>query len=347
MELTNTEITDRLEKYLSDRLDSPVSVSNIKSLSGGACQDNYAVDVAVSGGKDKGDYALVLRTDKGGSLLSSLNRVDEYNVGAMAYAAGVKTPRPYWLEPDTEALGHPFYFMERIQGKATGRYLVKDRGLNEYRKQLPVDLAGNLAKIHAVTPASCNDEALRDKLGDVNRTGQAYGARAIQDVRDMLPNLPEPRPAIELALNWLEANIPETNDLVLVHGDFRTGNFMVSPEGLQGIVDWEFAHWGDRHEDIAWLCMRDWRFGKLNKHAGGFADRQQFYEAYAQAAGVAVDPEAVRFWEIMGNVRWGVGAGQQAERHLSGADKGIELAAIGRRVCEMEFEALRLIEAGV
>lgn len=346
MELSNAEITDRLEKYLSDRLQSPVSVANIKSLSGGACQDNYAVDVSVAGGQDKGEYKLVLRTDKGGSLLSSLNRVDEYKVGAMAFKAGVKTPRPYWLEPDPDALGHPFYFMERIQGKATGRYLVKDRSLNDYRKRLPDDLATNLARIHAVTPETCENPALRDKLGDPAVRGQAYGRSAIQDVRNMLPGLPAPRPAVELALNWLDERVPDTRDLVLVHGDFRTGNFMVSPEGLHGIVDWEFAHWGDRHEDIAWLCMRDWRFGKLNKQVGGFADRAAFYAAYEAAAGVEVDPARVLFWEIMGNLRWGVGASQQAERHLSGADKGIELAAIGRRVSEMEFEALRLIEAG-
>ncbi len=346
MELSTIDLKDRLETYLSGRLGSRASVTNIKSLSGGACQDNYAVDLSVPDGQERGEYRLVLRTDKGGSLLSSLSRADEYNVGALAFAAGVKTPRPYWLEPDARFLGHPFYFMERIQGRATGRYLVKDRSLNEYRKRLGGDLAENLARIHSVRPATCQDADLRARLGDPGRTGPAHGARAIQDVRELLPALPEPRPATLLALNWLENHLPDTRELVLVHGDFRTGNFMVSPEGLHGIVDWEFAHWGDRHEDIAWLCMRDWRFGKLNKHAGGFADRDEFYRSYEKAAGVPVDPAGVLFWEIMGNVRWGVGAAQQAERHLSGKDKGIELAAIGRRVCEMEFEALRLIENG-
>jgi len=119
---------------------------------------------------------------------------------------------------------------------------------------------------------------------------------------------------------------------------------MVSPDGLQGIVDWEFAHWGDRHEDISWLCMKDWRFGKLNKEVGGFTDRETFYAEYEKSSGKKVDPRRVTYWEIMGNARWGCGAAGQAERHLSGMDKGIELASIGRRTCEMEFEAMRLIE---
>ena len=145
-------------------------------------------------------------------------------------------------------------------------------------------------------------------------------------------------------INWLNSHLEETDEPVLVHGDFRTGNFMATPEEVTGIVDWEFAHFGDRHEDIAWLCMRDWRFGKLNKEVGGFADREEFYAEYEKFSGIKVYPKKVRFWEVIGNLRWALGSAAQAERHISGADKGIELASIGRRTCEMELEAMRLIE---
>jgi aminoglycoside phosphotransferase (APT) family kinase protein len=216
--------------------------------------------------------------------------------------------------------------------------------LSGVRQNLAGLLAENLAAIHAITPAT-DDAELARALGAAPQSNSDVIARgAVRDVRGLLESLPESRPALELALNWLEANAPVTDAPVLVHGDFRTGNFMVSPGGLHGIVDWEFAHWGDRHEDISWLCMRDWRFGKQTKHVGGFADRPEFYGAYERAAGVPVDPAKVRFWEIMGNLRWAVGSVQQAERHLSGADRGIQLAAIGRRSCEMEFEVMRLIE---
>lgn len=334
----------QIEKYLTTRLGGASTISSMKSLSGGACQDNYLVDLKVEGGDQAGDYGLVLRTDAGAALLSSLGRAEEYRVAKAAYDNGVKTPKPYWLETDTAAIGKQFYFMERIDGRATGRYVVKDRELNPVRKDFARLLAENLAGIHGVTPETADDDLKKvlNNIPDPNTNQNAL--IAVQNMRDMLADLPEAHPALELAANWMEANAPTTDSAVLIHGDFRTGNFMVSPEGLHGIVDWEFAHWGDRHEDISWLCMRDWRFGKLNKEVGGFADREEFYAAYEKAAGASVDPANIRFWEIMGNSRWAIGSVQQAERHLSGADKGIQLAAIGRRCCEMEYEVMRLID---
>ena len=240
---------------------------------------------------------------------------------------------------DEAVLGKPFSLLEWVPGKATGRYVVKDRALKDIRKQLPGQLAANLAHIHSVKSDHPELDFLR-----VPETSPAL--EGCQEMRQEVQQLLEAHPAMELALNWLEQNAQPTDQLVLVHGDFRTGNFMVSPEGLHGILDWEFAHFGDRHEDISWLCMRDWRFGKLNLEAGGISSRTEFYEAYEKASGARVDPNQVRYWEVMGNLRWAVGAAGQAERHLSGKTRGIELAAIGRRVGEMEYEMLRLIEEG-
>lgn len=316
----------------------------MKPLTGGACQDNYLIDLEVEGGPEAGVYRLVMRTDKGASLFASLARADEFAVCALAHGAGVKTPRPMWLEKSKEVIGNPFYFMERIAGSANGRFVVKDPSIAEARKRLPQELAGALAAIHSVKPEDCKDADLTRKLGRLVAEGQTIAGQSVHELRGEVAKLKEAHPALELILNWLEANARPTADPVLVHGDFRTGNFMVSAQGLEGVVDWEFAHFGDRHEDISWLCMKDWRFGKLNKEAGGFTDRDTFYAEYQKASGVSVDPAAVLYWEIMGNARWACGCAGQAERHLSGMDRGIELASIGRRGCEMEMEALRLIE---
>lgn len=333
------ELQEKVELHLSAVWRENVKVSHIHHLSGGACQDNYALDLATESGKQ----SLVLRTDKGGSLLSSLSKRDEFKVAELVYKAGVKTPKPVFLEETPEVIGAPFYLMEKIGGKATGRYITKDKELDSYRKTNMVsDLAKNLAKLHTVKPSIVLDEELKQKLKLV--TTDNYIAIAIADLRQSLDELPEAHPAIELCLSWLENHAPSIDEIVLVHGDFRTGNFMMNVEGLQGILDYEFAHFGDRHEDIAWLCMRDWRFGRLNKEVGGFGDRKDFYEAYEKTSSIPVDPFKVTFWEIMGNVRWAIGSAQQTERHLSGKDKGIELAAIGRRTAEMEWEAMRLIE---
>jgi aminoglycoside phosphotransferase (APT) family kinase protein len=346
---------DTIESYLSDLWKSKIEISNWKELSGGACQDNIALDYSSTPTSDKAQdkssshSELVLRTDKAASLLSSLPKKAEFEVALEIFHTGAKTPEPILFENDEKIIGNPFYLMERITGNANARFLVKDASINAYRKEgLARDLASNLAKIHSILPKQTKylSEATLSLLGGISE--KTYIQESVLALRKTLAEVPESHPAIELALNWLDDQAKNfTPDrMVLVHGDFRTGNFMVSPIGLEGILDYEFAHWGDRHEDVAWLCMRDWRFGKVNKEVGGFADRIDFFAEYEKACEIKIDPRKVTFWEIVGNLRWAIGSIQQAYRHLSGKDKGIELAAIGRRTSEMEYEALRLINAG-
>ncbi len=342
---------DLLEHYLTERLGTPAKITMIKPLIGGACQDNYALDLAI-GEASPAEY--VLRTDKGKALEASLNRVDEYRVIEAACKAGVRTPKPFLLEPSSDVIGHPFYLMERISGTAIARKLLTDESLTDARAKLPYELAQVLARIHTIKPPDVptltDPVAFLEKHEGARSTkwqGRSTAAEvAVIDALHALDKLDDAYPAIELALRWLIRSAPPEREITLTHGDFRTGNFMLTPDGLSGVLDWEFAHFGDPMEDIAWLCMRDWRFGRDDRHVGGFADREPFYRAYEAASGRQVDPAIVHYWEIFGNLRWAWGAVQQAQRHLSGADRSIELAAIGRRVVEMEFEALYLIERG-
>jgi len=335
--------TEKLLQYLSEKSGAAVELAEFRQLSGGACQDNYLTRIKAAGK----EQALVLRTDKGGSLLGSLSRPQEFQVIERAVAAGVLTPGVKWLSEDASIIGHPFYLMQKIEGTANARDILKSKKIDF--KRLAADVAVNLAKIHSIeySPAILPflDRGLRPGTNDVALT-------AVADCRRLLDELPSGYPAIELCLNWAEANAPVTDKIVLAHSDFRTGNFMVSsgqhtPEGgaLSGVLDWEFAHWSDRHEDIGYIRMRDWRFGKVKNEIGGFASAEDFYPHYEAAAGTKIDTDKVRYWEVMGNLRWAIGAAQQGERHLSGKDKGIEYASIGRRVAEMEFEAMRLIES--
>lgn len=339
-------LAGKLQSYLQEKLDSSLKLCNFSSLScgGGACQDNYRFDLIVDRGKYQGNHHLVLRTDKGGSLFASLAKQDEFAVTELAFSHGVTTPRPYWLEVQPEPTGNPFFIMQRIDGKANGRFVVKDRSLGQARQKLPDQLAQNLSQIHKIGPEDCSNEGLKTTLFGYHQTFDSYPHSTIQDLRQQLKQIDQPYPAIELCLNWAEANLPDQQQPVLVHGDFRTGNFMVDENGLTGILDWEFAHWGDPYEDISWLCLRDWRFGKNQLEAGGLCQRQEFYRLYQQYSGQKIDQQRVLFWEVIGNLRWAIGSIGQAKRHLSGIDRGIELAAIGRRTGEMEYEAMRLIE---
>jgi hypothetical protein len=133
--------------------------------------------------------------------------------------------------------------------------------------------------------------------------------------------------------------------VTVVHGDFRLGNLLVDQGGLRAVLDWELAHLGDPLEDLAWFCVRAWRFGSPLP-AGGVATREALVTAYEAAGGARVDRDALRWWEVLGTLKWGVICVMQAFGHLSGASRSVELATIGRRVCENEWDLLGLLPGG-
>ena len=158
---------------------------------------------------------------------------------------------------------------------------------------------------------------------------------------------PDPHPVFELAFRWLYQHLPNPPERVLVHGDYRLGNFLYGEDGLRGIIDWELAHWGDPMEDIGWLAVKSWRFGG-EKPMAGVGEYEPFFAAYEAAGGCPVDRDRVRFWELFGNLKWGVITITQAANYFFGRNKTVEMASIGRRTAETEWELLRLLEqAGI
>ena len=129
-----------------------------------------------------------------------------------------------------------------------------------------------------------------------------------------------------------------------MHGDYRTGNYLADETGVTAILDWEGAHLGDPVEDLGWLCVKSWRFGAVDKPAGGFGSREELWSAYESAGGARVDPARAHWWEVFGTARWGIICHTQAWRHLSGAVKSMELASIGRRAVETEVDLLQLLK---
>jgi hypothetical protein len=152
----------------------------------------------------------------------------------------------------------------------------------------------------------------------------------------------EARPAFELALRWLDENRPPATPDTIVHGDFRIGNLLIDGDDLTAVLDWELVHRGDPLEDLGWLCVRAWRFGGEHE-VGGVADLDDLLAAYRAARGVDVDPAHVRWWSAAGTLTWGLICAVQARRHLDGHIRSVELATIGRRVCENEYDLLGLI----
>lgn len=329
------ETREKIEAHLTRAEGRAMRVVSAEVLAGGACQDN--LKVVLEGGE-----RWVLRSDARSSLTGSLDRARELEVITAAVAAGVKTPPPRWPANGLLRAGATSYFLGWRDGEAIGRRVVKSKELAAARAKLPGELAAELAKIHSVRPA--DHRALLDgALAAAPSFDPAVAA--LGRLRARMDAL-EPSPSRELIFAWLASHMPPKEDAVLCHGDFRTGNFLVTPDGLSAVLDWEFAHWGARGFDVAWLCVRDWRFGQLALPVGGVGERAPFYAAYESASGARLDLAVLHWWEVFGNLAWAVGSVQQAHRYISGAESDLELVAIGRRAAEMEFEALRLIERG-
>jgi aminoglycoside phosphotransferase (APT) family kinase protein len=312
-----------------------VQVLQVAPLAGGACQDMYRVELATAGGP----LRLVLRSDARLPLPASLGRREEFAVVEAARAAGVPTPAVHHLTEGLVRVGAWAYFMDFVEGEAIGRRVVRAPELAAARERLPEALAQALARVHTVTPGTHPSLFLRTVAGGPVQGGLTF-------VRGMLDTLRESHPALEYAFRWLVANAPPDAATCLLHGDFRTGNFLVTEKGLTAVLDWEFARWGTPAEDIGWLCVRDWRFGQNALPAGGLTSREAFLAAYASASGTQVSTRTLHWWEVMGNVRWAAGSIHQGERYLSGQESDLEYVAIARRAPEMEWEALRLLELG-
>jgi aminoglycoside phosphotransferase (APT) family kinase protein len=147
----------------------------------------------------------------------------------------------------------------------------------------------------------------------------------------------------ELALRWLRDRDPgPSQEVTLVHGDFRHGNLIIGPDGVRAVLDWELAHLGDPMEDLGWVCVNSWRFGQIDKPVGGFGTREELFAGY-EAAGRRVDPHRVMFWEVMGTLRWGLMCCGMMQRFRRSPAHSLERAMIGRRSSETEIDLLRLL----
>ncbi|MDG4664485.1 phosphotransferase family protein [Mycobacterium sp. 236(2023)] len=296
-------------------------IEDLQRLTGGASRTTWAFTAV----NDDGRHALILRTGARDDIHASM----ELEAKVQQRAAAVGAPVPHILAADNSpaALGNPYLICNAIGGETIVRRIF--RGLDDDgRARLLTQCASALAAIHRADPSGIGlttpDELAGwrtrlDEIGDTTATFE-WTFRRLNDER------PDPSP------------------MVLVHGDFRMGNLIVDESGLAAVLDWELTHIGEIYEDLAWFCIRAWRFGAPETlGAGGLGSVETFLRAYEEASGKELDRHAFRWWLTVATLRWGVICRHQAERHLSGESPSVELAAIGRRVSETEWDLLDLL----
>ena len=305
-------------------------------LPGGASKEAWAVDAG-------GERLLVRRAGGGVIHRHTLSLRHEFEVLEVAYEQGVRAPRPVVYIEDLE--GREAFVMERLEGETIGRRIVRA----PVPERLPVQMAKELAKLESIGPAmdamfQARGVALTAQLAAELGALASLDAATIDRLVDELDEVGEPHPAIELGLWWLRGHRPPPREPLVVHGDFRIGNLVVDENGLVGVLDWEFAHLDDPARDLAFALVRAWRFGADDLRLGGIGDAEPYLERYNELTGFDVRPEELDYWELAGNVGWAIGCLTQAQRHLTGQDRSVELAILGRLGAEVEYEICHLLE---
>ena len=299
---------------LSQLLDD-AEIHDLHRLSGGASRETWRF---TADGRD-----LILQRQRAGDQRDMLI---EAGVVAAARRGGV--PVPELIDARRRDDGMAFMVLEAIDGETIARKIQRDDTFAAARPGLASDFGRALAKVHALDPAEVSGLEETDQL--------AY-------YTEVLDSLGRPHPVLELVRNWLIDTRPASQQVSVVHGDFRLGNVIVGDDGLRAVIDWELAHLGDPMEDLGWLCVKAWRFGS-GPPVAGLGEYDALFSAYEAAGGQRVDPVVVHWWEVLGTWKWAIMCILQASVHLNGASRSHELAAIGRRVCENEYDLLQSLE---
>jgi aminoglycoside phosphotransferase (APT) family kinase protein len=323
------QLTAGLQRLAAALVPGARRVDAVQRLSGGASQETWAFEVQFG----DGSVPFVLRRMPEGVLDRARMMAGpeaEAHLISAAGAAAVPVPAVRHVLRPADGLGRGFV-MERLRGETLGRRIVRDARFADARRLLACQCGAAMARIHALPTEEL--PALRVGGPQAELRVQLDAHRGHGTVR----------PVFELAFQWLRRHCPgEPAGLGLVHGDFRNGNLVVDERGLVGVLDWELAHLGDPMEDLGWICVNAWRFGAIDLPVGGFGTREDLFEGY-ESAGGRVDAARVRYWEVLGTLKWGVVCEAMARAWISGHERDVEKAAIGRRASEAEIDLLALL----
>jgi len=324
----------RLGAVVAARIGAPGTISNLQRLTGGANKTTWSFDAEIAGRREEfivqlSSAGAVEQPNPLADISPHITADEDARLMIAAVRAGVPAPRVRTIFEPADGLG-PGYVTERVAGESLGPKIVRDEKFARARSLMTAQCGAILAAIHRIDLAEVPFLPYQDAAQLVAaqyRIADYYGLR---------------HPAVELGLKWSAENAPKNPRRTVVHGDFRTGNFIVGEnDGIRLLLDWEIAQSGDPMQDLGWVCVKTWRFGGRGA-VGGFGKREDLFAAYENAGGPRVDPKQVRFWEAFGSVKWAIGCLRMGMRGIE--ETGIERCAIGRRIEEPLWDFLNLIE---
>lgn len=327
-----SRVADGLSRFLAEKWGTGVSIEGMVETSAGARRGNVLFDAVRDDGRRQPLCVTYLPT-----LNIELMKIsDEAALIQLAEEGGVPVPHVHFASEDPSWVGGPFFISDRVAGETVPRRVLRQVAADGTGHRIVESLGRAFAALHQI-PASKAPESL-------SRPSEETPAElALTRLAEQIDNLLQPSPVFNLGLRWLTRNLPAPpRRLSIVHGDVRNGNIIVDHDGLAAVLDWEVAKIGDPMEDLAWPCLRCWRFGEDRREVGGFGAREGLIRGYNEGGG-HFDAHSFHWWKVLGTMRWGLGLAGQARGHLDGTFSNIVMAASGRRVAEQEYDLLCLL----
>jgi aminoglycoside phosphotransferase (APT) family kinase protein len=266
------ELVGRLARWLAQRAGAGTRLEDATVISGGFSR--LMLDVRWTGGRG------VVRIEQDGMFATEGRR--EAAIMRILRASGYPVPAILWEEPDPRVLGHPFFVMEYVDGRAR----TDDEGLD--------DMLRAMGRLHGLGRHAVDEVAALDGLPAGQGPDQAIGAQLRHWHEVYRSAVSYPIPLLERGFAWLRVNLRATGPPVIVHGDPGPGNALQDAWGVAAVIDWEFAHAGDAAEDWAYLALiRGRRLGSP----------QDWKDRMAATIGVVYDEPTWRAWEAINSVK--------------------------------------------
>jgi aminoglycoside phosphotransferase (APT) family kinase protein len=303
-------LVEGVRQLLDAELKEPFELANPRWLTGGASKIHMAFELTWSlAGVGRTTRSMVLRMEPAESTAEA-SRLREFQI-IKAFDGLVPVPEVYWVDEDGKYFPYPAIVCGFITGVTKPTDLPPDlsAGLGPFfpptlRPILGAQFVDCLAKIHS-----------RDwRTADLSTmAAPALGTQAVEWQLNWWERIweedaHEDIPLMRLAMAWLREHMPTTDHISILHGDYRTGNFLYTEHDnrISAILDWELGHLGDRHEDLAYATMP--LFGTHLDDGktflvGGFMPAQEFYAAYEKASGLSVDLEAINYYTILNSYK--------------------------------------------
>ena len=293
-------LESRVAAYVATRMPdvSDITVDALERISGGASRETYRFRLAFREGGVVREQRLILRRDPPASLIKTERRV-EFEAYRAFHGSAVPVPRMLWLEETDTALDHPFFIAEELAGYQASPQMLFSGGYDAVLPRVAEQKWTILGEIARADPVRLGlDKVMAPPVLEACWRAELDHWEHIFDTDEA-----EPQPIARAAIRWLRANPPPpAQKLSVVHGDYRTGNFLFDTAGqIHGVLDWEMAHLGDPLEDLAWGFNPIWRFGRGLE--GGLLPQREAISIWERASGLTVDPAALHWWILFNCVK--------------------------------------------